>query len=140
MLQTLHEEMGRLIEAHGAGVGHRTDHGIMVLFNDPIPRDDPAGSAGRLAMAMKVRMAGLCRGWKKMGRRLGFGVGISLGHATVGMVGAGGRQDHAASGTAINLASRLCDEAGDGEILIGPRAWAAVDKDMAAESRGELAP
>jgi class 3 adenylate cyclase len=69
---------------------------------------------------------------------LGFGVGVSLGYATVGMVGFEGRLDYTASGTAINLASRLCDEAEDGEILLSPRAAIAVEDDFGVKSRGEL--
>jgi GAF domain-containing protein len=136
VLQTYHEEMGRLIEAHHAGVDHRMGDGIMVLFNDPLPCDDPAGAAVGLAVAMRARMAELCAKWKKMGYRLGFGVGISLGYATVGMVGAGGRHDYTASGTAVNLAARLCDEAADGEILLSPRAAIAVEGVWSVESRG----
>ncbi len=138
VLQTYHEEMGRLIEAHGAGVDHRMGDGIMVLFNDPLPCDDPAGSAVRLAIAMRARMVELCQRWKKMGHRLGFGVGVSLGYATVGMVGSGGRLDYTASGTAINLASRLADEAQDGEILLSPRARTAVEDRFPVEPRGEF--
>ncbi|MCE8537929.1 GAF domain-containing protein [Ruegeria pomeroyi] len=138
VLQTYHQEMGKLINAHGAGVDHRMGDGIMVLFNDPLPCDDPAGDAVRLAIAMRTRMTELCRSWKRMGYRLGFGVGVSLGYATVGMVGFEGRFDYTASGTAINLASRLCDEAVDGEILLSPRAAIAVEDDFQVESRGEL--
>jgi GAF domain-containing protein len=138
VLQTYHEEMGKLINAHGAGVDHRMGDGIMVLFNDPLPCDDPAGDAVRLAMAMRARMAELCQQWKRLGHRLGFGMGVSLGYATVGMVGFEGRHDYTASGTAINLASRLCDEAQDGEILISPRTRAAVEGDFTVSSRGEI--
>ena len=138
VLQSYHEEMGKLINAHGAGVDHRSGDGIMVLFNDPLPCDDPASDAVRLAVAMRERMADLCQQWKRMGYRLGFGVGVSLGYATVGMVGFEGRFDYTASGTAINLASRLCDEAEDGEILLSPRASIAVEDDFHVESRGEL--
>jgi class 3 adenylate cyclase len=138
VLQTYHEEMGKLINAHGAGVDHRMGDGIMVLFNDPLPCDDPAGDAVRLGMAMQARMSDLCKAWKRMGYRLGFGVGVSLGYATVGMVGFEGRFDYTASGTAINLASRLCDEAEDGEILLSPRAAIAVEEAFRVESRGEL--
>ena len=112
--------------------------GIMVLFNDPLPCDDPAGEAVRLAMAMRERMVGLCAGWKKLGHRLGFGVGISLGYATVGMVGYEGRSEYTASGTAVNLAARLCDRAEDGEILLSPRAFTAVEDDVVCEPGGVL--
>lgn len=138
VLQTYHQEMGKLINAHGAGVDHRMGDGIMVLFNDPLPCDDPAADAVRLAIAMRARMADLCKSWKRMGYRLGFGVGVSLGYATVGMVGFEGRFDYTASGTAINLASRLCDEAEDSEILLSPRAAIAVEDEFQVESRGEL--
>jgi len=138
VLQTYHEEMGKLIVAHGAGVDHRSGDGIMVLFNDPLPCDDPAGDALRLALAMRERMAELCKIWKRLGHHLGFGVGVSLGYATVGMVGSEGRFDYTASGTAVNLASRLCDAAEDGEILISPRAYTAVEGDFTTESAGEL--
>ncbi len=137
-LQTYHEEMGRLINSHGAGVDHRSGDGIMVIFNDPLPCDDPAGDALRMALAMRARMKELCKVWQRLGHRLGFGVGLSLGYATVGMVGSEGRYDYTASGTAVNLAARLCDEAADGEILLSPRAFAAVEDDFTGESTGEL--
>lgn len=111
VLQTYHEEMGKLINAHGAGVDLRMGDGVMVLFNDPIPCDDPAGDAVRLGIAMRARMVELCKKWRRFGHRLGFGVGVSLGYATVGIVGFEGRFDYTASGTAINLASRLTPHA-----------------------------
>jgi len=138
VLKTYHSEMGKLISAHGAGVDHRMGDGIMVLFNDPLVCDDPAGSAVRLAVAMRRKMEELSRVWKRMGYKLGFGVGVSLGYATVGMVGYEHRSDYTASGSSINLASRLCDEARSGEILLSARASAAVEADFAVESVGEV--
>jgi len=139
VLQTYHEEMGKLINKHGGGVDHHMGDGIMVLFNDPLPCDDPAGDAVRLAIAMRSRMAELCEKWKKLGHRLGFGVGVSLGYATVGMVGYEGRYDYTASGTAVNLAARLCDRAEDGDILLSPRAHTAVEGHYSSEPTGEVA-
>ena len=138
VLQTYHQELGKLINDHGAGVDHRMGDGIMVLFNDPLPCEDPAGDAVRLAIAMREKMVELCKSWKRLGHRLGFGVGVSLGYATVGMVGYEGRSDYTASGTAVNLAARLCDQAEDGEILLSPRASIAVEDDYQCELRGEM--
>ncbi|MFK7868813.1 MAG: adenylate/guanylate cyclase domain-containing protein [Roseobacter sp.] len=138
VLKTYHREMGKLIAAHGAGVDHRMGDGIMVLFNDPLACEDPAGSAVRLAVAMREKMEELSLQWKQMGHRLGFGVGVSLGYATVGMVGYEDRSDYTASGTSINLASRLCDEARTGEILLSPHALAAVKEDYITETVGEI--
>ena len=138
VLQAYHEELGKLIADHGAGVDHRAGDGIMVLFNDPLPCDDPAGDAVQLAFAMRATMEGLCKRWRKLGHRLGFGVGISLGYATVGMVGSEGRFHYTASGTAVNLAARLCDMADDGEILLSPRAQIAVEDEVDTERMGEV--
>lgn len=137
ILQTYHQEMGMLIDDHGAGVDHRSGDGIMVIFNDPLPCDDPAGTALRMAVAMRERMSSLCDRWRRLGHKLGFGVGIALGYATVGVVGSEGRYDYTASGTTVNLAARLCDEAEDGEILLSPRARAAVDGEFETEPMGE---
>lgn len=138
VLQTYHEEMGLLIAGHGAGVDTRAGDGIMVLFNDPLPCEDPAGDALRLGLAMRSRMEELCNIWRRHGHKLGFGVGISLGYATVGMVGSAGRYDYTASGTAVNLAARLCDKAADGEILLSPRAYVAVEEEFSADAIGEI--
>ncbi|MCL5776910.1 GAF domain-containing protein [Limibaculum sp. FT325] len=138
VLQTYHEEMGKLISSHGAGVDKRMGDGIMVILNDPLPCEDPAGDAVRLAIAMRARMQELCRGWKRLGHRLGFGVGISLGYATVGMVGSEGRYDYTASGTTVNLAARLCDKAEDGEILLSPRARMVVEDAFRTDAVGEI--
>ena len=138
VLQAYHESMGRLIHEHGGTIDHRAGDGIMVIFNDPLPCDDPAGAALAMAMAMHARMGELGAEWRKVGHRLGFGVGISLGYATVGMVGFEGRYDYTANGTVVNLAARLCDEAGDGDILLSARAYAAVEERVEAETAMEI--
>lgn len=138
VLQTYHEEMGTLISSHGGGVDKRMGDGIMVIFNDPLPCEDPAGDAVRLAVAMRERMIELCKKWKRLGHRLGFGVGISFGYATIGMVGSEGRYDYTASGTSVNLAARLSDHAMDGEILLSPRAYTAIEDSFRADSSGEV--
>ena len=83
-------------------------------------------------------MAELGKGWKRTGFALGFGVGVSLGYATVGMVGYEGRSDYTASGTANNVALRLCEMAEDGEILLSARTAVAVEDDFHSVSAGEV--
>ncbi len=138
VLQAYHQAMGELIHDHGGTIDHRAGDGIMIIFNDPLPCDDPAGDAVRMAVAMRARMDALKLGWQKLGHRLGFGVGVSLGYATVGVVGFEGRFDYTANGSSVNLAARLADEAQDGQILISARAQAAVEGSFGTEAVGEL--
>jgi adenylate cyclase len=55
-----------------------------------------------------------------------------------GTIGFEGRFDYAAIGTVSNVASRLCDEAKPGQILIGPRVLMAVKEAVTAEPVGEF--
>jgi adenylate cyclase len=60
----------------------------------------------------------------------------SARYATLGTIGFEGRFDYAAIGTVSNLASRLCDEAKPGQILISSRVLMALED--AVELIGEF--
>lgn len=68
----------------------------------------------------------LAAAWRGRGFALGCGIGIARGEATLGRVGFEGRSDYTAVGSVVNLAARLCAEAGDGRILIGATVADAV--------------
>jgi adenylate cyclase len=137
-LADFHDAVGPLINSFAATVGGFTGDGLMVFFNDPLPCPDPPQRAVRLAVAMRERMATVSERWKVLGHDLGFAVGITVGHATLGEVGFAGRYDYTAHGTAINLAARLCDAAASGQILISPPVRAAVEQLVEAEPAGDL--
>ena len=126
-LREYHEVAGRLINEFAATVGFFAGDGFMVFFNDPVPCLDPAICAVRLGVALRDAMVGVTGRWSRLGHDLGFGVGIAYGYATLGEVGFEGRSEYAVIGSVTNLAARLCDQAGNGEILIAPRVHSAVE-------------
>lgn len=138
VLQTYHEEMGRLIYDFEGTIDHRAGDGIMAIFNDPLPCDDPGLQAVKLAVAMRERMHDLIIEWRNLGYEVGFGVGMSVGYATLGLVGFEGRFDYCANGSVVNLAARLSDEALDGQILISQRAFTEIGDHVEVEDIGEL--
>jgi class 3 adenylate cyclase len=73
-----------------------------------------------------------------LGTTLASALGIAHGFATLGTIGFEGRFDYAAIGTVSNVASRLCDEAKPGQILISPRVLMAVENDITAEPVGDF--
>ena len=91
-------------------------------------------------MALKTRevMGVLTAKWRQLGHEIGFGIGIAHGYATLGTIGFEGRFDYAAIGTVSNVASRLCDEAKPGQILISPRVLMAVKDAVTVEAVGEF--
>jgi class 3 adenylate cyclase len=93
----------------------------MIIFNDPVPVDDAAAQAVRMAIAMQARFADLARDWLERGYELAMGIGIAQGYATIGWIGFEDRRDYGAIGTVTNLAARLCGEAVGGQILMTRR-------------------
>ncbi len=138
VLQSFHQCMGRLAAEHGGTIDHRAGDGLMIFFNDPLPCDEPELTATRMALSMREQFADLNREWKKHGYDLGLGIGIASGYATLGLVGDEDRFDYTANGNVVNLASRLCDEADDGQILINHRMQVALESRVEVEKIGEL--
>ena len=98
----------------------------MAFFNDPLPCPDHPARAVRVAIAMQKDLGKLIRGWHARDIDLGFGIGIASGYATLGHIGSDEQFHYTAIGPVVNLASRLCDEAASGEILIDGAVRAAV--------------
>lgn len=139
VLQEYHSTMGTLIFRFEGTLERFTGDGLMVFFNDPLPCPDPAARAVRMSLEMRKRVGDLSEKWRKRDYQLGFGVGIAQGYATLGKIGFEGRFDYAAIGTVTNLASRLCDKAQAGQVLISQRVYSAVEELVDVEPVGALA-
>ena len=138
LLREYHAAIGGIISKYGGTLERYAGDGVMVVFNDPIPVDNPALQAVRMAIDMRASIGKLIEKWRKLGHDIGFGIGIAHGFATLGTIGFEGRFDYAAIGTVSNVASRLCDEAKPGQILISPRVLMAVEKDIMVEPVGDF--
>ena len=138
LLRDYHAVIGRIMFKHGGTLERFVGDGVMVIFNDPVPVPNPALQAVLMALEMRSAIGALVEKWKQLGHDLGFGLGISHGYATLGTIGFEGRFDYAAIGTVSNVASRLCDEAKPGQILVSPRVLLEVKNDVIVEPAGEL--
>ena len=138
VLREYHEAVGELIFRYEGTLERFAGDGILILFNDPMPCPDHAERAVRMALDMRERLNELIETWRKRGHSLGFGVGIALGYATLGQVGFDRRFDYAAIGSVTNLASRLCDEAKPGQILISQRIFGLLEPSIEASHVGDL--
>jgi adenylate cyclase len=138
VLREYHETLGALIDKFEGTIERFAGDGLLVLFNDPLPCADPSARAVRMAVEMCEQVAKLAAGWRSQGHELGFGIGIAHGYATLGCVGFEGRLQYSATGTVPNLASRLCDQARNGQILVDAKVHAQVKGLAEMESVGEL--
>ncbi|HET7141532.1 MAG TPA: response regulator, partial [Candidatus Limnocylindria bacterium] len=87
LLNEYHQMMGEAITAHEGTLEHFAGDGVMVFFNDPIEQPDHVERAVRMAVSMRDRFADLSSEWRHRGYELGFGVGVAVGHATLGRIG-----------------------------------------------------
>jgi adenylate cyclase len=138
VLSEYHESMGELIFKYEGTLERFLGDGIMIIFNDPIPYPDHTERAVRLALDMRAKVADLAKGWARKGHVLGMGIGIASGYATLGQVGFEHRREYTANGSVINLASRLCNEARPGQIVISQGAFAAIEQWVEASHLGHL--
>jgi class 3 adenylate cyclase len=138
LLRDYHGAIGKIIIKYSGTLERYAGDGVMVVFNDPVPVENPALQAVLMALEMRDAIGALTETWHRWGHDIGFGIGIAHGFATLGTIGFEGRFDYAAIGTVSNVASRLCDEAKSGQILISPRVLTKVENAVTVESVGEF--
>ena len=138
LLRDYHAAVGEKIIQYSGTLERYAGDGVMVVFNDPVPVENPALQAVLMALEMRDAIGALTERWRRLGHDIGFGIGIAHGFATLGTIGFEGRFDYAAIGTVSNVASRLCDEAKPGQILISPRVLMAVEDAVEVEPVGEF--
>jgi class 3 adenylate cyclase len=91
---------------------------VMALFNTSfLPQDDHALRAVRSALAVQYDLVAL-REVLGADRQLQMGIGIHTGDAVLGNIGSPDRLDFSAIGDAVNLAKRLQEVTGPGQILM----------------------
>ncbi|MCP3371103.1 adenylate/guanylate cyclase domain-containing protein [Bradyrhizobium cajani] len=139
LLREYHAAIGEKIIKYSGTLERYAGDGVMVVFNDPVPVENPALQAVLMALEMRDAIVALTETWHRLGQDIGFGIGIAHGFATLGTIGFEGRFDYAAIGTVSNVASRLCDEAKPGQILISPRVLMKVENAVTVEPVDEFA-
>jgi adenylate cyclase len=139
LLRDYHAAIGAIIIKYSGTLERYAGDGVMVVFNDPVPVENPALQAVLMALEMRNAIGALTETWRRWGHDIGFGIGIAHGFATLGTIGFEGRFDYAAIGTVSNVASRLCDEAKPGQILINSRVLTKVENAVTVEPVGEFA-
>nr|WP_194241204.1 adenylate/guanylate cyclase domain-containing protein [Solimonas terrae] len=121
VLREYYDAVGEVVSDYGATIKDFAGDGILILVGAPLPV--PYHARRALEMARNIREVGLAltQRWSTANHALGIGVGVATGMVTVGVIGSASRLEYTAVGSAVNLASRLCEQAGNGEILVDAR-------------------
>ena len=113
----------------------------LILFGAPRAHEDDAERAVRVALELMAAMPDLAA---EAEAALGVAVplelhaGAATGLVVAGVIGAGEAARYTALGDPVNVAARLLDLAGPGEILVGPATEAALRGRAVVEGRGAV--
>ncbi len=129
LLREYYEAIGNVASEHGGTIKDLAGDGVLCLVGAPLPIEDHAARAVAMALAMRERAGSVLGNWRRLGLDLGIGVGVASGFATVGVIASGGRLEYGAVGPAVNLSSRLCDRAMNGQVLVDQRTVGIVGDD-----------
>ncbi len=120
----LFTELIRIAEDYGGTVEKNTGDGLMVYFEDG--GGSPAESGSKRAVAAALTMFYATQNAinpilaRSSVPEIGFRVGIDFGPVTIAELGAARRfRSRVAIGASANIASKILDVAGSGEIIIG---------------------
>ena len=134
VLERFYDAMAAEVEAAGGTVEKFAGDAVMAAFGAPAAYEDHAERALHAALAMRDRLLAL------FGDRLAIRVGVNTGDVMVGRPREG---SSFVTGDAVNVAARLEQAAGPGEILVGERTVAAsrgafaFDDPMTVEAKGK---
>ena len=99
---------------------------LMAIFNAPLPQDDHALRAVRATWNMRQAVQKYQQEHPQ-GIPIAFGFGVNTGLGVVGNLGSQGRmQNYTAIGDAVNVASRLQNNATDNNILLNHTTFVQV--------------
>jgi adenylate cyclase len=123
-LNTYLTAISECILKSGGTVDKYTGDGVMGLFGTPLKMENSAKAAQDTAVSIQKAVSRINKE-RRMQNMLGLqvGIGIATGEVIVGNIGSPNRMDYTAVGDAVNLAARLEELAGAGQILIDEESW-----------------
>jgi len=124
-----------VIERNGGTVHQFAGDEIMALFGAPRAHEDSPQRAVRCAIGLHEALPAVA---SKDLASLGLHVGIASGQVFAGRVEVSGRREYSIMGDAVNLAARLCEQAGAGQTLVGAEVRRRVGSMARFASAGPL--
>ncbi|MGQ0699460.1 MAG: adenylate/guanylate cyclase domain-containing protein [Panacagrimonas sp.] len=120
-LREYYDAVGKVVAEYDGTVKDYAGDGILILVGAPLPVPHHARSGLEMAQLIREAAAKVMLRWSTATHPLGIGVGVASGLVTVGIIGSASRWEYTAVGPAVNLASRLCEQAEHREILVDAR-------------------
>jgi class 3 adenylate cyclase len=103
---------------------------VMAVFGVPATHGNDAERACRAALDMLLAVRELASGFGSEVQPPDIHIGINTGLVVAALMGSGDSTQYTVMGDAVNMASRLCHEAENGQIAVGESTWAQVENEF----------
>ena len=131
MLSYFHEMRGAL-ERHGGTVEKFVGDAVLAVFGVPEAHEDDALRACRAALEMHTRLVALNEDLeRRYGTRIALRIGVNSGEVVAGDASS---RETFVTGDAVNVAARLEQAAGPGEVLLGESTFRLVREAVRVEA------
>jgi adenylate cyclase len=127
-------EMNRAIVSTGGTVMQFVGDAVMAVFGAPVPIDDHAGKAVEAARAMHSRQDKVNVRWRDEGLPcFELGIGITTGPVAAALLGSDEHLEYTMVGDTVNLAQRLQQWAGPGQVVLSEATFRSLPDPPEAE-------
>jgi class 3 adenylate cyclase len=142
-------ELTTIVERHRGVVFQYTGDGLLAVFLPELVGTSASVMINRLVNDMSPELHATFdrlyvqwrAAWQTSGRpdvRIGLGVGLSFGPATIGFIGPAGKKQIGVIGEPVNLAAYLCSQAQPGEVLVDHGSFARAGAEPPAAKTTRL--
>ncbi len=127
-------EMNKAIVSAGGTVMQFVGDAVMAVFGAPVPMEDHAGKAVDAAVAMHARQTKVNDRWRDEGLPFfDLGIGITTGPVAAALLGSDEHLEYTVVGDTVNLAQRLQQWAGPGQVVLSEATFRSLSDPPEAE-------
>lgn len=137
ILNQYHTMVVEAIQKYSGTIDKFIGDSVMALYNTPLPQEDHAERAVRTALEIFELLPEFHKNFEPL-YRMQINIGIHTGLAVIGNIGAPAIMDFTALGDTVNLAARLQQMGGGGQILASQTTYEFVKHLVEAQSLGPV--
>jgi adenylate cyclase len=139
MLNHFYDLLTEIIHSHGGTVLKFVGDEVFAVFGAPLPCPDNAQATLDCAIEIQTRASELDTLLADLHiPPVQFGIGMNAGDVVAAHIGGGRRRQYDIVGDTVNLGSRLCSQAGKGEIVLPEKMIERLTTKPPMESMGPV--
>lgn len=139
MLNEYFDAMVQIIHKHKGFLDKFIGDEVMAIFGVNTTPEAGAEDCIKAALEMQWITHRIMKRWEREGRPVfKVGIGLNSGDAIIGNLGSKDRMNYTVIGDTVNVAARLTQHAGGGEILASASSAKLYHKDYRIEGKGAL--